>query len=220
MQDEGGGRTQVTVERVVDGDTIDVSPEVEGTGRVRLIGVDTPEVRDGVEPCGPEASMLTEERLEGEQVELEFDEERVDRYDRAQAYVWLADDELFNETLVRRGLARVATFPPNVKYEDRFEEAEQEAMAEGLGIWGDGCTSPQPPPPTTPPSPPPSPQPSPPPEPSPMPPPPPRPPPPTPPPAPPFKPGGPEAGPVPLMPSGGCPKEFPVQQGKACYVGK
>jgi len=36
-------------------------------------------------------------------------------------------------------------------------------------------------------------------------------------PAPAFKAGGSEAGPVPLMPSGGCPKEFPVKQGNACY---
>jgi hypothetical protein len=41
---------------------------------------------------------------------------------------------------------------------------------------------------------------------------------PTPTPAPPFKAGGAEAGPVPLMPNGGCPKEFPIKQGKACYV--
>ena len=40
---------------------------------------------------------------------------------------------------------------------------------------------------------------------------------PTPTPAPQFKAGGSEAGPVPLMPSGGCPKEFPVKQGNACY---
>ena len=57
---------------------------------------------------------------------------------------------------------------------------------------------------TAPPSPPPSPPPNPPPLPS-------------PPPAPPFNSGGPSAGPVPLMPSGGCPKEFPVNRGDACY---
>ena len=57
--------------------------------------------------------------------------------------------------------------------------------------------------------------PSPPPPPRPSPPPPPRP---TPAPAPPFKAGGVEAGPVPLMPNGSCPKEFPIKQGKACYA--
>lgn len=29
--------------------------------------------------------------------------------------------------------------------------------------------------------------------------------------------GGPAAGPVPLMPGGKCPEEFPIQQGGACY---
>jgi len=41
---------------------------------------------------------------------------------------------------------------------------------------------------------------------------------PQPPPAPPFKAGGSQTGPVPLLPSGSCPKEFPVKQGKACYT--
>jgi hypothetical protein len=41
---------------------------------------------------------------------------------------------------------------------------------------------------------------------------------PIPPPTPSFKAGGAEAGPVPLMPNGSCPKEFPVKQGEACYA--
>jgi endonuclease YncB( thermonuclease family) len=135
---------QVSVTRVVDGDTIEVSPQVEGTADVRLIGVDTPEVFRGEEPCGPEASNFTTERLEGQDVTLEFDEDRVDPYDRALAYVWVPvlDGELFNETLVREGLARVSTFEPNVKYEDRFLAAERQAMDEDLGVWAtDPCTT-------------------------------------------------------------------------------
>ncbi len=124
----------VTVTRVVDGDTIEVSPAVQGTQDVRLIGVDTPEVFGEQESGGPEASAFTTEQLEGEQVALEFDEETVDPYERALAYVWLPGGELFNETLVREGYAEVATFEPNVKYVDRLEAAEEEARAEGLGI--------------------------------------------------------------------------------------
>jgi hypothetical protein len=33
-----------------------------------------------------------------------------------------------------------------------------------------------------------------------------------------FDSGGPTSGPLPLMPNGGCPREFPVQKGKACYA--
>src|SRR5215203_4222568 len=135
---------QVTVTDVVDGDTIDVSAQVEGTNRIRLIGVDTPEVFGGEEPCGPESSDFTTEQLEGQDVTLEFDEDRVDPYDRALAYVWEPDldGELFNETLVREGLARVSTFEPNIKYEDRFLAAERQAMDEDLGVWAtDPCTT-------------------------------------------------------------------------------
>jgi hypothetical protein len=106
-QPAGENTQQVSVTRVVDGDTIEVTPQVEGTADVRLIGVDTPETvapGEPVEPCGPEASAFTEEQLEGEDVILEFDEERIDPNDRALAYVWVPDleGELFNETRPRR----------------------------------------------------------------------------------------------------------------------
>src|SRR5215213_8693639 len=78
----GGGEqfdAQATVEYVVDGDTINVSPAaIDDITRVRLIGVDTPEVFFGQEPCGPEASAFTKERIEGKQVALEFDEDTLD----------------------------------------------------------------------------------------------------------------------------------------------
>lgn len=196
---------QVSVTRVVDGDTIEVSPQVEGTADVRLIGVDTPEVFGGEEPCGPEASDFTTEQLEGQDVTLEFDEDPVDPYDRALTYVRVPDQggELFNETLVRRGLARVSTFEPNVRYEDRFLAAERQAQAEGIGVWAtDPCTTapaPTTPEPTAP--------------------------------APPpatgsrdgndnlLRSGGPSeaSGPVPLMPDGRCPVEYPRERDDLCY---
>jgi endonuclease YncB( thermonuclease family) len=134
---------QVRVTGVVDGDTIEVSPRVVGTEDVRLIGVNTPEVF-GIEaqPCGPEASHFTMETLGGQDVTLEFDVGRVDPSGRAFAYVWVPDldGELFNATLLRRGLARVLSVEPNVKYEDRFLAAEKEAKAKGIGVWAtDPC---------------------------------------------------------------------------------
>jgi endonuclease YncB( thermonuclease family) len=221
---------QVSVTRVVDGDTIEVSPQVEGTADVRLIGVDTPEVSGGEEPCGPEASAFTTEQLEGQDVTLEFDEDPVDPYGRALAYVWVPDlgGELFNETLVREGWARVLTVAPNDKYEDRFLAAEREARDEGIGVWAtDPCppesttpesttpesTTPASPPPesTTPVSPPPEPTTpaSPPPE-------------PTMPVEPPpedtmLKSGGLAHGPLPLLPGGGCPSAYPVERDGACH---
>lgn len=132
-----GAGANALVTRVVDGDTI----EVRYRGReltVRLIGIDTPEtVAPGqpVECYGPAASAFTERELEGRRVRLEFDVERLDRYGRTLAYVWRGD-ELFNETLVRRGYAFVTTYPPNVRYVDRFVAAQRAARAHERGVWG------------------------------------------------------------------------------------
>ncbi|HOQ10424.1 MAG: thermonuclease family protein [Syntrophomonadaceae bacterium] len=125
------------VVRVVDGDTIEVS--LNGTTeKVRLIGVDTPETVHptiGVEPYGKEASNFTKEKLTDQTVKLEFDVEERDRYGRLLAYVWL-DEELFNEVLLKEGYAQLATYPPNVKYVERFKAAQKEAREAGRGLWG------------------------------------------------------------------------------------
>jgi micrococcal nuclease len=132
--------SNAVVTRVVDGDTI----HVEYRGRdvdVRLIGVDTPEtVAPGqpVECGGPAASRFTERQLDGRRVRLEFDVQRIDPYGRTLAYVWLGD-RLFNRTLVARGYAQVATYPPDVKYVDVFLAAQRRARSRGLGLWG-SCT--------------------------------------------------------------------------------
>lgn len=123
-----------TVRRVVDGDTLDVLMEGREE-RVRLIGVDTPEVHGRVEPYGAEASAFTKKRLTGLDVRLELDVEERDRYGRLLAYVWVGD-ELFNETLVREGYAQVLTIPPNVKYAERFVALQQEAREAEVGLWG------------------------------------------------------------------------------------
>jgi micrococcal nuclease len=136
--DEDEYDATVTVTRVVDGDTVDITPAVDGITRVRLIGVDTPETRDpdcGKQPYADEAKAFTTSELQGQEVGLEFDVERTDRYNRLLAYVY-EDDDMFTEALLEEGYAQVATFPPNVKYVDRFLAAQEEARAAGRGLWG------------------------------------------------------------------------------------
>lgn len=121
------------VERVVDGDTI----VVRGVGRVRLIGVDTPEtVAPGrpVEFFGREASAFTKRLLEGRRVRLEYDRERTDRYGRTLAYVHLADGTFANAEIVRRGYGHAYTRFP-FRYLDRFRQLEREARSAGRGLW-------------------------------------------------------------------------------------
>jgi micrococcal nuclease len=122
------------VVRVIDGDTIIVAPHVT----IRLIGVNSPETVKPdwpVEPFGPEASRFTHEFLAGGTVRLSFDRERVDRFGRHLAYVWVGD-QMLNEELLRAGLAR---YEPQYHYSEavkrRFREAQKEARRDGLGIW-------------------------------------------------------------------------------------
>ena len=133
-----GGR-KVTVTRVIDGDTVEVGPAIEGTEDVRLIGVDAPETEGsprGVQPYGEKASRFAEKMLESERVTLRFDKEKKDDYGRVLAYLYLPDGTMFNQTLLEKGFAQVATFPPNVEHVSRFEKAQREARRAERGIWG------------------------------------------------------------------------------------
>ncbi len=110
------------VVRVVDGDTLIVNyNDVEE--RVRLIGIDTPESVHSDEAQNTEegvvASEYTKSLVEGKQVELEFDVELRDQYDRMLAYVYV-DGVMLNKTLLEEGYAEITTYPPNVKYLDDY----------------------------------------------------------------------------------------------------
>lgn len=126
-----------TIVRVVDGDTVLVNTGGEEV-KVRLIGVNTPETVDPnspVEAYGKEASDFTKARLtEGLSVELEYDVQQLDQYGRHLAYLWV-DGEMFNATLVREGYAQVATYPPNVRYQEVFINEEANAREENKGLW-------------------------------------------------------------------------------------
>src|SRR5215204_612507 len=126
----------VTVERVVDGDTIHTSPAVGGPDGVRLIGVDTPEPVDPnepIQPYGPEASAFTTAQLEGKTVKLTFDEDKTDQYGRALAYVQISGR---SETLLRQGYGQLEIVSPNDRYEESFSEAQETARRAHRGIWG------------------------------------------------------------------------------------
>ncbi len=124
-----------TVTRVVDGDTVEVTFPDGQTARVRLIGVDTPEVFGETECYGPAASEFTRSWLLGKTVGLERDVSATDRYGRLLRYVWVGP-YLFNEVLVRHGYAGAATYPPDVKYAWRFVAAERVAREQRAGLWG------------------------------------------------------------------------------------
>lgn len=129
------------VTKVVDGDTIDVT--IAGKDfKVRFVGMDTPETVDPRRPVGcfgKEASNETKSLLTGKTVILQKDVSETDKYGRILRYIYLPLEDgkyLFvNDFLVREGFAKVYTYPPDVKFDKQFTEAQKEATENKRGMW-------------------------------------------------------------------------------------
>ena len=129
-----------TVVEVLDGDTV-VVEIADRTERVRLIGIDTPEVTGGFLPAecfGDEASAFTRSLLPaGTEVGLTRDVEARDRYERLLAYIYRATDGLFvNLEVATAGYAEALIIEPNTIHADDFYAAAARARDQGLGLWG------------------------------------------------------------------------------------
>ena len=129
-----------TVSCVVDGDTIELS----NRETVRYIGIDTPEIREKKNaewvykprPYAEEAKEFNQKLVEGKSVRLEFDVQKRDKYKRLLAYVYRGD-KMVNIEMVREGFAMIYTYPPNLKYSQRFLDAQKEARDNKKGLWID-----------------------------------------------------------------------------------
>lgn len=124
-----GPRTPCTSVRVIDGDTI----ECDGTTKVRMIGIDSPEMDQG------EYGAQAREALQGllpdsVGVELEYDVEKTDRYGRELAYVW-AGGRHVNLEMLQKGWAMILTYPPNVRYVELFRAGQASARVDKRGLW-------------------------------------------------------------------------------------
>lgn len=137
----------ILVKRAIDGDTL----ELEDGARVRLIGIDTPEMHESgklhrdatrskqdistIKALGRRSGEFTRNLAEGRRVRLEFDVEKRDRYNRLLAYVYLQDGTFVNAKIIEEGYASLMTFPPNVKYADLFLKLSQQARENRRGLW-------------------------------------------------------------------------------------
>src|SRR5688572_869541 len=120
---------------VVDGDTL----EVAGAGRVRLLGIDAPELGSGFETPAPFAREARERlvSLAGRQwVRLERDDQKKDSYGRALAYVFRTDGRMLNTEMLRAGLARVSA-RQSLRRLGELRRAEEEAQRARRGVWGE-----------------------------------------------------------------------------------
>ena len=125
------GPSTAVVARVVDGDTV----ELDTGDKVRYLCVNTPEITPPAECYGPEAAAFNKDMVEGKQVELVYDVQCRDMYDRLLAHVTVGGQEV-NRVLIERGYARVMIIAPNCQ--DRgpeFQDLEVVARNTGVGLW-------------------------------------------------------------------------------------
>ena len=152
-------RVAAHVVHVVDGDTIDIvltdidhldrvpsalkrkwlgiQYQDEPSIRVRLLGIDAPETlhpSEPVEELGVQASEFTRALLEGQNIELEFDAELFDKYERLLAYVFTESGAMVQSELLRQGLAQAYLHFPFARAEE-FVAYEKEARYAERGLW-------------------------------------------------------------------------------------
>lgn len=123
----------VTVDRVIDGDTI-----VTTTGeKIRYLLVDAPETTLGHNDCyGSNATQFNTDLVLHKQVELTYDVEKMDMYGRTLAWVSVAGNDV-NKLMVERGYACVLYIPPDgMSRYDEFKMLQADAKANSRGVWG------------------------------------------------------------------------------------
>ncbi len=134
---------EMTVESVHDGDTLRarvaapnaVVADLEST-RVRLLGIDTPEISPELECWGEEATAkLGALAPPGSTIWVAPDVDAYDRYGRTLLYLWTADGRFINGELVAQGDARVEVYSPNRSQEGLLRSLEAAAMAAPAGRW-------------------------------------------------------------------------------------
>jgi endonuclease YncB( thermonuclease family) len=132
----------VLVRFVIDGDTIDVA----SVGRVRLLGIDAPEIGRGFDTAAPfayEARERLTQLVLHRWVRLEQEGATHDVYNRHLAYVLTEDGLCVNAALVRDGLARVSARLPLTRLQE-LQRAEADARAFRRGMWGSAPQIPAP----------------------------------------------------------------------------
>lgn len=126
---------EVQISAVLDGDTVETS----SGERVRLLGIDAPEVAhhdQAAQPYGEQSTAWLTKVLLSERVLLKFDRETQDRYGRTLAWIYLADGRLVNLMSLESGHARLLDrFGLPADLENDLRDAQARAQVQRLGVW-------------------------------------------------------------------------------------
>lgn len=130
----GAYRYRVRLKRVIDGDTL----ELESGEKIRLIGINTPEVANrfsDAQPGGVAAKNWLKTQLRSPELMVEYDQQQYDKYDRRLAHCFLENGDYLNAGLLKAGHAMLTLTPPNLRYAGSLIAAQTVAEDQGVGIW-------------------------------------------------------------------------------------
>ncbi len=130
----GAYRYRVRLKRVIDGDTV----ELESGEKIRLIGINTPEVASRfseAQPGGEQAKNWLKTKLRSPELMVEYDQQQYDKYDRRLVHCFLENGDYLNAGLLKAGHAMLTLTPPNLRYAETLIAAQTSAETQELGIW-------------------------------------------------------------------------------------
>lgn len=136
---------RVRISQVLDGDTL----ALQDGRRLRLIGINTPELgRDG-EPPEPGALAARDALrrlvfLNRNQLGLRLGREREDRYGRLLAHAFLDDGRNLTAVMLEQGWGFALTVPPNTWQAECYHATAARARSAGRGLWRRPDFRPQP----------------------------------------------------------------------------
>ena len=123
------------VDTVFDGDTF----RLQDGRKVRLVGIDTPEMGWENNPPEPLAKQAKARLLkligESKRIGLVFDHDLYDKYDRLLAHVYNEKGRNMSAAMLNQGLATQMLIPPNLKFIDCYKVEEQYAREKSYGLW-------------------------------------------------------------------------------------
>ena len=125
----------VQVDYVIDGDTV-----VLGNGeKVRLIGIDTPEIGRNSKPSQAYAlvarDFLSSLLVRGHKYVLSYGVERLDRHGRTLGHLFTEDGQNLQAEILARGYATPLNIPPNILFANCYREKTNLAISNKLGLW-------------------------------------------------------------------------------------
>jgi len=132
------------VMRIINGDTLNVLYQGKWE-EIKLLGLDMPEtmlndrvyekaLKNSTTPAeiinrGLTGREFVKKYLQyGSQIWIEFDVQKRDHFSRLLGYVYLIDGRMLNEIILRAGMSEPLLLPPNLKYQQRFQEIARQVQ--------------------------------------------------------------------------------------------